>query len=354
MADAPAPGNARPGSAPLWFLAVFGALWCTLTIAFDVMAVRGLYRQCRAANSFTPVPATVISSRIDESSDSEGTSYTPVVTYRYSVGGRTYTGERYSFGLSPGGHAFASRVVNSHPPGAATTVHVDPADPAVAVLDPVLRGWHVYVLVFLAPFNAAMLLGAGAAWRRLRARAGAGAIVLDDDGRRAVLRPSEISPAGVGVAVFGAVGFVLSFGMIFWGGSISVEGASALLGVTLACGVLAGVKTAAASRRGDYDLVLDRVGGRLRLTAGQARKAGAREILAERVQRVEVQPQTTESDGDRTTVHHVRLVVDGTPGGAPLTLASWKDAARAAQLQRWLAVELGRPCDAPGAGGDAA
>lgn len=65
-------------------------------------------------------------------------TYYPEVTYRWSVGGQTFTGSRYALGESQedfSERADAERAAARYPAGQAIEVFYDPADPSSAVID---------------------------------------------------------------------------------------------------------------------------------------------------------------------------------------------------------------------------
>lgn len=63
------------------------------------------------------------------------TSYSPSVLYRYEVGGRTFTGDRYRLASSSSDSAGAAmRAVEDNPKGKTVTVWYDPQDPASSYL----------------------------------------------------------------------------------------------------------------------------------------------------------------------------------------------------------------------------
>src|SRR5688572_18513548 len=106
---------------------IFGALfvalwvlgWSAVTLTFDVVWVKSVLAQWRAA-SYPTAAGTVTSSRVRESTDSEGArSFAAKVAYAYDVGGRRYECERYRHGVMGSGRRPASAVVASHPPGRA-------------------------------------------------------------------------------------------------------------------------------------------------------------------------------------------------------------------------------------------
>lgn len=105
------------GVAMVWFLTVKPYLWFV------------------DARSWPEIPATVVESHVDSSSDSDGTTYRVMVTYRYVYEGRELESTRYDFSTAySSGYDGKARVVERYPAGSRTVCYVNPADPSEAVL----------------------------------------------------------------------------------------------------------------------------------------------------------------------------------------------------------------------------
>lgn len=116
----------------------------------------------RAAESWQPVPATVVSSQVKTHHDSDGNTYSVDILYEYEQQGQTYRSNRYSFfGGSSSAYHSKKRIVDHHPTGKQITIYVDPQNPASAVIE---RGygeewWIMFIpLVFLL-VGLGMLVG---------------------------------------------------------------------------------------------------------------------------------------------------------------------------------------------------
>lgn len=88
------------------------------------------------------------------------TVYTPQIQYEYAAGGRTYSGDRVSFGQSgsSGSQGFAQQVVDRYPLGREVSVHYNPSAPDESVLEAGLPG-----VVFLPIVVGLVLLLIGGA-----------------------------------------------------------------------------------------------------------------------------------------------------------------------------------------------
>jgi hypothetical protein len=87
------------------------------------------------AQSWTPTSCVVVASRVE--SGTEGTEGTESadITFRYTVGDRPYTANRYNFLGNQTSDPSAYRVVLAYPPGKRFECYVDPADPRRAVIN---------------------------------------------------------------------------------------------------------------------------------------------------------------------------------------------------------------------------
>ncbi len=86
-------------------------------------------------------------------------SYAPFVRYTYTVDGQAYTGDTLAFVRDGVGAAWAGRKVAQYPPGREVMVYYDPANPAVAVLEPgatpagllsAFGGYGIFALILVA------------------------------------------------------------------------------------------------------------------------------------------------------------------------------------------------------------
>jgi hypothetical protein len=104
-------------------------------LVFYAMFIRPVIK-IRDARHWPAVPCTVVSSRV-QSHNSDGTTYSVDILYRYEIRGREYKANRYNFfGVSSSGHSGKARIVRQYPPGRKTVCYVNPGDPTDAVLFP--------------------------------------------------------------------------------------------------------------------------------------------------------------------------------------------------------------------------
>ncbi len=123
--------NASPGCVAPFFLLFMvvgaGVFWfLTVRPAMQVLD----------AQSWPAIPCTIVNSQVDSSSDSDGTTYKAVVTFRYVYEGRERESNRYDFSdVYSSGYEGKAAVVARYPPGSAAVCYVNPSDPAEAVLE---------------------------------------------------------------------------------------------------------------------------------------------------------------------------------------------------------------------------
>jgi hypothetical protein len=115
--------------------------------AFGAFGVVSLTREYERLSTWLPVPATVLSKRVDIRVDSEGDTYRPEVVYRYSVNDRPYT-SRNALPLNESrSGTWAHRVIAPFAVGGTYTAWYDPANPSHAFI---VRSHSIIAPVFTA------------------------------------------------------------------------------------------------------------------------------------------------------------------------------------------------------------
>ena len=130
----------RNGRVMLFVMAAF----CCLFLGIGVTS---LVKEQRRLWLFQPVTATVLSTRVEEHSDSDGSTYEPVVVYRYRVAGREYTASRVTPLEESRSGRWARRVTARYQVGSEYTAYYDPEHPEEAFL---LRSRSVIPWAFIA------------------------------------------------------------------------------------------------------------------------------------------------------------------------------------------------------------
>ena len=137
--------------APGW---VFGIALLILGLAFSGIGGYTVWEQLRVRN-FLPVKGTVTAADIDVESDSDGTSYYPMVTFRYEVDGTVYEAGQLRTVRIGGGQAGAAATVRQYPVGAEVDAWYDPEDPDTAVIETDVS----WISWLFAGLGVAMLIG---------------------------------------------------------------------------------------------------------------------------------------------------------------------------------------------------
>ncbi len=107
-----------------------------------------------ASGDWMETPCVVLSSEVGVHDGDDGDTYSIDIRYEYTVGGRKYVGDRYSFmsGFSSSGRSGKAAVVRQYPAGAQRVCYVDPDNPESAVLNRGLTAsmwWGLFPLPFL-------------------------------------------------------------------------------------------------------------------------------------------------------------------------------------------------------------
>ena len=153
-----------------------------------------------SSRSWVPVPAVVESSRVRSLRDSDSTTYSPDILYRYDFNGREYRSNRYDImGGSSGGYDGKRRIVDRLPRGASVTAFVNPSDPTQAVI---VRGftWDMLILAVPLLFLVGGLVGGFYALRaavRKRSEAQMDAYIRGDRPALSAPLPKDWGPARV-------------------------------------------------------------------------------------------------------------------------------------------------------------
>jgi hypothetical protein len=235
-------GSGRAGGCATAIIVAFLGLFVVVgSAAGFFMSGRPLYH-AYAARGWMPTACEVVSSQIVHSDDTAR----PDIVYRYTIGGRQYTANRYNFVPGSTNDSTVPEVVAKHAPGTKFECYVDPADPSSAVMNRTPTLWYFMGLAFFVMFacipgaigvfvvrsrrRAHTTQGAlsGSASGRMgdgvSARAGAGAAAAFTDSRFAssssvadggpiVLKPSA-SPLGKLVAI--------TLICLFWNGIVGI------------------------------------------------------------------------------------------------------------------------------------
>ena len=134
-----------------------------LTVGATGLVLRSIWHLLSAleSRSWPEARGIVMASKLQEERDSEGGRlYQARVSYRYTVDGGEFVGDRACFGDSDqmGWSLFARKIVARYRPGDAVTVYYDPSQPRKAVLEPGISGAIIATLAFQIGFLAFAIL----------------------------------------------------------------------------------------------------------------------------------------------------------------------------------------------------
>ncbi|MGN0834255.1 MAG: DUF3592 domain-containing protein [Candidatus Spyradosoma sp.] len=86
-----------PLAAKILFSA-FGAIFCVIGICFIVSGVKTYLAENAAAETWVSAPCRIVSSKLKRhTSKKEGTTYSPEIVFEFSVGGKTFRGDKIFF-----------------------------------------------------------------------------------------------------------------------------------------------------------------------------------------------------------------------------------------------------------------
>lgn len=161
MSDGTRPVSSGPQSTVLARLAVFLFFFVFFAAgaAFGIAAFGRPLLSMVSARNWQSASCEIISSRVENRSSSDGSSYRVDVTYRYFVDDRSYVGNRYQFmNWSTSGYGGKAAIVGRLRPGTRTDCWVNPDNPGDAVIE---RGPTVDLLFGLIPLLFMSIGGAG-------------------------------------------------------------------------------------------------------------------------------------------------------------------------------------------------
>jgi hypothetical protein len=128
-----------------------GSIGCALLI-LNAVFLGILFFTRRKMATVSKWPSTmgsVVMSRIDRRSSSDGTTDYPVVHYSYQVNGQPYQGSKIAPGMEVGGTG-AGKVVARYPSGAQVMVFYNPQNPSEAVLETKAHAqWLLWLLLVI-------------------------------------------------------------------------------------------------------------------------------------------------------------------------------------------------------------
>ena len=135
-------GAVRQSSTAKWVVAGVGALMIVMGGVFGAVAADN-YRDGEATKAWPSTTGQILTADVDEEvrrerrdngSYRERRTYTPRITYAYTIQGIEYTGHRIRTDDSGGDRDKAFDTINEYPVGSTVDVFYDPENPDSAVL----------------------------------------------------------------------------------------------------------------------------------------------------------------------------------------------------------------------------
>ncbi|MBK8475771.1 MAG: DUF3592 domain-containing protein [Opitutaceae bacterium] len=326
-------------------LVFFALFWSALTLVFDGLIGYTAVRQL-VAQGHTVTEGTILSSSVATSEDSDGTTYRPEVSFRYTVGERELLGTRLSYDQSFASDGeWAHKTVAGLAPGTSVKVYYNPADPADSILRPGLDGGLLFMALFLTPFNAVMVFLWAALARAVHLkwfRPTAGGVRLEATARGTSVRLEGLPALGAGLAAVAATAFASVFIVGFGAGGFH-PGSTAIIaawGVVLGAGIVATFWQMLRNASDRGRLVFDETTGDVVLPPTHGRSAPLA-LSGTGLTAVHLSHEmTTDSEGSTQTKYILTLVAKGR---APERLTLWSDETKTRGFGTWLAAKLRVP-----------
>lgn len=165
-------GNSRLHQVGRKIMLVMGLVFLTIGYVMAYQKGLPLLERAKASKNWPTTGGVVLESRIQEhhSNNSSSTSYSPKIVYRYQVKQNEFESNTVWFGsdVSTSSRSTASNAVKRFPVEKEVTVYYDPADPAIAVLEPgVFKTTYFFYLFGWLFLGIGILMTGGVLFRAL-------------------------------------------------------------------------------------------------------------------------------------------------------------------------------------------
>ncbi len=261
----------------LWIARAVGLMFFLIGGGLLIFLILPLAIRAQASVKWVPTPCTILSSGVKSHKGENNTTYSVAVLYRYTVNGREYKSDAYGLmSSSTSGRASKEKITAQYPAGSEQTCHVNPQNPAEAVLKPGL-GWEIPLFGFIP----LVFLGIGlaifaASWKQRPNMQ----VIPDAADPEATI---ELRPANTPIGRFASMAFFA----LLWNGitavflNIAIQGFSTKspewsLAFILIPFVVVGIGSLVAT--GYFGLALGNPRCRLRLTPGTLRPGTTPEV----------------------------------------------------------------------------
>ena len=147
----------RPAGCGCVGMTLFGFVFFAAGVGMYWMMLIGPWLASDAAKDWPSTPCTISTSRVDVDRDSDGTTYRPIVAYRYHVDGVKFDSSTYDFSEASRSKSTSYEIVNNYPAGMETVCYYDPGNLSNSVL---VRDFDRSIFVWLFP-GIFVLMGGG-------------------------------------------------------------------------------------------------------------------------------------------------------------------------------------------------
>lgn len=130
--------QSNSSSSTPWMVWIFLGIFVMVGIGAMGFGLRDAYRSWQSS-SWPVAEGRILKSSVETHSDSDGTSYSAAVSYRFVLGKETYDGDKVVLGAVSASYDTAASMVNRYPAGTQVKIHYHPQDPSLCVLEPGLR-----------------------------------------------------------------------------------------------------------------------------------------------------------------------------------------------------------------------
>lgn len=191
-----------------------GLIFTALVLFFDGDIGYGIINQLRA-ESFATAAGRVTYSEVTSKHEGDCTWYDADIHYSYEVNQRTYEGTRFRYGKDlPSDGSWAYQAVKEHAVGSETAVFYNSRNPSESLLSTGLDESQFMWLLFITPFNMALLIFSRAGVTALLAKIRDNPIAdlkIIQEGPRTQIRLPRWPAAFYGLGTTGMVGIVEIF-----------------------------------------------------------------------------------------------------------------------------------------------
>ncbi|QQE10631.1 DUF3592 domain-containing protein [Planctomycetota bacterium] len=255
------------------FLLLFASIFTVTTAVFVVIITYNGYRQIKAKN-YPTVEGVVTSSEIERHQDSDGTTYTAIIEYRYEVAGEAFENDVYRFGDWSSGHSHAKAITKRFKKGKKVAVHYDADDPQTAVLIVGLQKLDYTIGMFILPF-AMISIGAWIAYVRFltaKRLKQTGGIKVNHKGDEVVAKFTSFPGIYLGIAVVGVGGMTIALLSLLEVETITLEWIKLMCIVLPAAGIVVTLLKTVWNKVTAKKLTIDLYRSRLQASFGKYRE----------------------------------------------------------------------------------